>query len=125
MGDRAKYWEGKAIFSPIGSVIEVFVNGRSDDGMEQQHEFFQRIVRDWPALRENIGGKLLDKWRERNLKMQIDSPWNIFTLSSMTIPSASMHNAEWEISFANSTDPSSLWTVSMKGGQPQGVSVDD
>lgn len=125
MGDRAGYWEGRAMFAPVGSTIELFVNGRSDDRMEQQHELFQKIFGDWLLLRESIGRKLLTKWHERNPKTQINSAWNLFTPSSITIPSASMHDADWEISFASSSDSSSLWTVTMKGSEPQDVSIDD
>lgn len=118
MGGRSGYCEGKATFTPTGSVIEVFVDGLADDDMEQQHEFFQQLVREWPTLRDEIGKILLERWREQEPEHPISSPWEQFQVSSLSIPKAPFETAEWDVSFGASADPNHLWTVSMKGRQP-------
>jgi hypothetical protein len=124
MGDRLKYWEGKARFAPTAIEIEVFVDGTAEDSMERQQEFFQEVVQNWDSLREEIGRMLLDAWRQREPKMPIGSPWDEFRVSSMSIPKTSAENAEWEISFVTPSDPNDLWTVQMKSRKPQQLAVD-
>ena len=124
MGDRLKYWEGKAVFKPTNANIEVFVDGTLENGMEQQRDFYQQVMREWPILRENIGRVILQRWHERTPKLSDDSLWNLFTVSSISIPRASMEGAQWEISFVTSSDPNHLWTMRMNGRQPQQLSVD-
>jgi hypothetical protein len=118
MGDRLKYWEGKAMFTPTASVVEVFVDGSADDDMERQREFFQRSLREWPSLSEAIGRMLLKGWHEREPKIPVESPWDQFRVSSLSIPKASIEDAEWQISFVTPSDPNHLWTLDMRGRQP-------
>jgi hypothetical protein len=48
-GQRVNYWEGKTQFPPTGAVVEVLVDGSSDDRFEERHEFFERLVEEWPC----------------------------------------------------------------------------
>lgn len=123
MGDRLKYWEGKAIFTPTSSKIEVFVDGSAEDDMEQQHEFFRQLLREWPGLREEVGKFLLGRARETGHGGPIASLWEEFRVSSLSIPKGSLERSEWEISLARLSDPDHLWTVQMKGREPQGLEV--
>ena len=123
MGDRLKYWEGKAIFTPASSKIEVFVDGSAEDDMEQQHDFFRQLLQEWPMLREEIGKLLLSHAREPGRGGPIASPWEEFRVSSASIPKGSLDRSEWEISLARLSDPNHLWTVQMKGREPQGLEV--
>jgi hypothetical protein len=123
MGDRLKYWECKIVFTPTSSVIEAFVDGSVEDSMEDQHKFFEQLLQDWPNLRETIGRMLLEKWHELQPKARTERPWELFKLSSLTIPSSSIEDAKWEVSFSTLSDPH-LWTVEMVGRQPQEVSVE-
>lgn len=125
MGDRLKYWEGKTLFAPTSSTVEVFVDGFANDDMEQQHGFFNRLVQEWPTLSGPIGDLLLKTWSERLPKARLGSPWENFNLSSITIPKGSLDDSEWEMSFSAGSDRAALLTVRMKGRQPQAVVVDD
>src|SRR6266566_5063296 len=124
MGARLRYWECKVAFTPTSSIIEAFVDGLATDSMGMQHVFFKQLVQEWPVISKSIGDVLLEKWKERGPYTGADSPWDIFRLSSLSIPSASIENAKWEISFATLADPNHLWTVKMVARQPQEVSVD-
>jgi hypothetical protein len=124
MGDRLKYWEGKATFTPTGSIVEVFVDGFAEDSMEQQHNFFQRLLDVWPNLSKVITRFLLDHWNESEPGKPVESPWASFKISSLSIPKDSIEHANWEISFVTS-DPTRLWTVQMTGLLPQELTVDD
>ena len=116
MGDRLKYWEGRARFSPTDSQIEVFVDGAADDDMAEQHEFFEKLVADWPRLREEIWKMLGPSLPKRNSKEQVATTFDQLRLSSISIPKGTIETAEWELSF---DDPSSeySYTVHMKGYQ--------
>lgn len=124
-GSRTKYWECKIVFPPTSSVIEAFIDGSIEDNMEKQHMFFDQIVRLWPMLEESIGKALLKEWLDENPDMPIESPWNIFRLTSLSIPAEHLSDATWELSFAALKDIDSLWTVRMVGTRPQGVGKDD
>jgi hypothetical protein len=124
MGDHLRYWECRVVFAPISSVIEAFVDGSADDTMEVQHRFFEEILRDWPTVSKAIGQILLRKWQEGKSKTSAESPWDIFKLSSLSIPRASFTDAKWEISFSPLTDSNHLWSVQMVGRDPQEVTAD-
>jgi hypothetical protein len=57
MGDKAGYWEAKTRFRPTGENIELFVDGRSDDSMVFQHEFFETICRRWSEIAPTVISK--------------------------------------------------------------------
>jgi hypothetical protein len=124
MGDRLRYWECKVVFAPLSSVIEVFVDGSADDIMEIQHRFFEQFLDEWPRISEAIAKILLRTWQERKSGTRAESPWDIFRLSSLSIPSASINDAEWEISFAALPDADHLWSVRMVGREPREVTID-
>jgi hypothetical protein len=94
MGDRLRYWECKVAFAPVSSVIEAFVDGSADDTMELQRKFFEQLLHNWPTVSEALGQILLRKWQERKSNTRAESPWDIFTLSSLSIPSASLDDAK-------------------------------
>src|ERR1700758_3892167 len=104
IGDRLRYWEGKAAFPPTDSTIEVFVNGSADDSMEQQHKFFRRILQEWPTLGETVGRFLLEQWHQRESGIRVESPGAWFRISSLCIPNGEIDDATWEISFAIPSD---------------------
>lgn len=122
MGDRLKYWEGKARLPWANSEIEVFVDGLAQDNMEQQHEFFRQVSHEWPKLREEIEQLLQQAWPQRNAKVKAASVGEQFVVSSMTIPKGDLDSAEWEVSFTAPSD-SHLYTVQMKGRKPLQVAI--
>lgn len=125
MGQRRGYWECKATFPPTSSVVEVFVDGSATNSMEMQHIFFKQLVQEWPVMSGSIGKMLLEKRQERGPDAGVESPWALFSISSLSIPSSSIEKAKWEISFAPLTNPDQRWTIQMEGRQPQQIIVDD
>ena len=123
LGIRANYWEGKAHFPPIGSVVEVFVDGASDDRFEEQHEFFEQLIQEWPSINSAIVKVLEGQWNLRFPKLQND-PGAVFKISSLSIPKSSLDRAVWEISWTNELDANHLWTVQMKGLLPDRIVVE-
>src|SRR5439155_23081866 len=125
MGDRLQYWEGKANFSPTSTEIEVFVDGSAEDSMDQQHEFFQTLSAKWASLSEAIGKMLQEASRDWYPNLPAGSIWDHFSVASLDVPRHVLENAEWEITFSSKDDYGRLFTVHMKGTQPQQASVDD
>jgi hypothetical protein len=123
MGDRLKYWECETRFAPTSSLIEVFVDGSSDDNMEQQKAFFQELLREWPTVAENIGKVLLEEWNKRNPDSRAQSAWELFNLTSLSVPTASIREAHWEISFSP-FEPDLLWTVHLEGTVAREVTIE-
>lgn len=124
MGGRVEYWEGKVEFPPTASTIEVFVDGSAVDGMETQREFFSRVLQEWPSLSQAIGRALSEGWQRHEPRAPVKLPWEHFMPSSLNIPKASFETAEWEISFVTTLDPGHLWSVHMRGDQPQAIVLD-
>ena len=123
MGVRANHREGKAQFPPAGSVIEVFVDVTSDDEFEEQHEFFEGLIEEWPRIHNAIMKVLASQWNLREPNVQSD-PGAMFTVSSLSIPKSPLDNAAWEMSWTHQLDANHLWTVQMKGLVPDHIVVD-
>jgi hypothetical protein len=116
MGDKMQYWEGKAHFVPAGTEIEVFVDGTSDDSMDDQHQFFERVSENWSQWSVPI----LEKVR---LQFPPDTK-DVVQISSINLPNSRFtDNSEWQVSF--SAEPSgNFYTVHMRGAQPESVDWD-
>ena len=101
------------------------MDGSATNSMETQHTFFKQLVQEWPLMSSSIGKMLSEKRQERGPDTCLESPWDLFSISSLSIPSASIENAKWEISFATLTNPDQRWTIQMDGRQPQQLTMDD
>lgn len=123
MGDRLKYWEARTTFPPTGSVIEIFVDGLPDDDMEIQHRFFLRLVEDWPTLVKRVERLLLERL-QLSSRQKISSQDSVLGVSSVSIPRGPIESSDWEISFLNEDDPERPLRITMKGQEPQGVTLD-
>lgn len=125
MGDNLRYWEGKARLSPSAPEVEVFIDGSADDDMHQQHKFFRDLLESWPSIRETAEPMVRGKLRDFYPAEKVEDVWNHLTVSCLSIPKGSIHNAGWEISFVTAVDGGGLFTVQMKGLTPQRVLFDD
>lgn len=116
MGDKLQYWEGNAHFAPAGTDIEFFVDGTSDDNMDDQHQFFEHVRDNWSQWSVPI----LEKVR---LECQPDAKDDV-QISSMNLPKSQFtENTQWQVSF--SAKPSgNLYTVHMRGAKPESVEYD-
>ncbi len=114
-GKRKPYWEGKAHFSPTGTVIEVMVDGASDANMTQQHEFFVAVCKMWDNLSPILTTTIQQEYAH--------SSKEVLRLSALSIPNSHLSgDAEWDVSF--STQGNSHYTVHMKGLTPETVEWD-
>ena len=124
MGDRLGYWEGRANFAPLSSEIEVFVNGAKDDEMNSQHEFFEKVQKDWSHLSLVIEQAVANERQNFESHSAVSQIWQRAKLASLTIPKDRYEEADWQVTLEEE-EPPRLWTVRMKGRQPQAVTMDD
>ncbi len=123
MGEKLKYWEGRAIFSPGNSEIEVFVNGDKEGDFRNQYEFFRRVCEEWPELSSRIAPKLLEVYSRVNEVPPV-ALWNELVVASISVPDGSIDQAEWTIGFNAKSDESRTYFVEMKGRIPVIASYD-
>jgi hypothetical protein len=116
MGDKLQYWEGNAHFAPAARDIEVFVDGTSEDSMDEQRGFYEKVSQNWAQWSVPILEKIRGE-REPDSK-------DAMHVSSMSIPrSRFADDSEWEVSF--SAEPSGgSYTVKMRGPKPESVEWD-
>lgn len=124
MGDRLKYWEAEAKFPPIAREVELFIDGSRDDDMEQQHEFFRIISEDWLTLSGRIQELFQKVWAIRRAGSGADRLWEQTSVSSISIPKASVDDGLWEISLTTPLDADHVFSVHMKGREPQEIVFD-
>lgn len=125
MGDKLRYWEGKARLSPSAPEVEVFVDGSADDDMQQQHKFFADFLESWPNIRESVQAMVHRRLSDFCPVEKVECAWNHLTVSCLSVSKGSIHNAGWKISFVTTVDGGGLFTVQMKGLTPQRVLCDD
>jgi hypothetical protein len=114
MGDRLKYWEGKARFAPeSGKEIEVFVDAGETEDLERQYLFYEEVVGAWE--------KLLGKIRSAIAK-KVGSTREM-VLASVHVARAPLNTAEWELTFSL-RGADEFATVRMKGEEPIDVALD-
>lgn len=99
MGNRLRYWEGQAFFSPEQKSIEVFVDGSAEDDLADQKAFFDVIQKEWPTVRQNIDSALKLRLGSRPEANQVDS----FRVSSLSIPKGSWPNSQWEVTMRSNS----------------------
>lgn len=121
MGNRLQYWEARTTFSPTSSIIEVFVEGSKNDPMEQQHRFFNELVQEWQDLHKKISKLIANDLLGQEQPQDRQSNQEEVKISSISVPRGSLDEAEWEASFKVASQPHSLFTVRMKGRNPQNV----
>ena len=114
MGDRLKYWEGKARFDPeSGKEIEVFVGASETEDLASQHRFYEEVSSEWEALL----GKIKSAVAER-----VGAAPEL-SLASIHIPRGQLDTASWELTFSV-PEGAEFVTVRMKGKEPTEVAVD-
>lgn len=123
MGEKLKYWEGKAIFSPCNSEIEVFVDGSKQCVFNNQYEFFRRVCAEWPELSRAIGPKLQEVYQRTNESSPV-ALWDELVVTSISVPDCSLDEANWTIGFSAKSDESRAYFVEMKGRVPITASYD-
>lgn len=106
IGEKLRYWEGKAYFEPVGHEIEIFVDGSATDEMDDQHTFFNQLCIRWsqlvPAITAGIAAAGLP------------IPAGSLPVSGLTIPKeSSFDDANWNVSIP--APGGGNYTVEMRG----------
>jgi len=96
MGDRLKYWEGKALFKPTNVSVEVFVDGSANDDMALQRDVFEQLMNEWSSFGPAIDRLLIERLRDRDPNLRVESACSVFEISSLSVPTESIIDASWE-----------------------------
>ena len=111
----AQFWEGQAMFGPVGYSVEVLVKGRATGPTEEQYAFYAAVQDHYGSLRPEIERMLRDE--ALHLKATDASA---FRLVCIDIPADPSERAEWELSYE--TEPSSWhFTVTLEGWVPRRI----
>lgn len=124
--DRTSYWEARRVFAPTGREIEVFIDAPAPEQPPQQvqREFFSAVenrFKEVLAACETILRPKFEEWVGRPLSGAFDRE---FTMTSFSIPYATLEQATWEASFESKTDENHLFTVTLQGLVATGITID-
>jgi len=122
--DPAKcYWEGSLNFTPVGSEVEVCVDGGPSGPDKEQRDLFQKIASRWTEIHEKVSPILI---KEYSSWRQPDQPEKAeFTLGLISVPLDELPHMEWDLTFEYGADHDHIFVVQMKGWAPTGqVSID-
>lgn len=124
-GGRRSYWEGRALFPPLGAEIEIFVEAEEDGPGAPHHAAWRELCDRYAPLAPALEAKLAAayaSWFRRDAPAAI---FRTFSLASVSVPASYSDAEEWELSFDCRDDEEHLFTVLMKGWSPDGdVRVD-
>jgi hypothetical protein len=119
------YWEGKVRFEPTNAEIEVFVDASEAGPGTKQRAFYQRIQARFGDLCDALDPVLRMSYRAWFDRPAPDAIWDVFTLTSISIPREDSPESEWDISFDCSEDREHMFTVHMVGWTPmKDVTID-
>jgi hypothetical protein len=111
----ARSWEGRALFRPVNTEIEVLVLGSPAGPSELQRAFFTELERRYEGLRPVV---------EQHLKSEAtrvpSAPGAAFRLVAVDVPEQPGDLAEWALSY-ETLPPSWHFTVLMRGWSPSQV----
>lgn len=116
MGDNLGYWEGRAVFTPTGDAIEIFVDGSQDGDMVRQQDFFRTVCEHWSGLILEIRRKVQEECHSVAAEELM--------ITSISIPNVSFTDRqEWAVCFQSRASGHSI-SVQMRGKTPASVSWD-
>jgi hypothetical protein len=124
MGDRLRYWEGRAAFPPQNVEVEVFVSCGKSDSLETQYEFYREFCRVWAELANEIGPKLAEVFEQANQKKLDSEVWKDFQVSSVSVPLGPFDTSRWTMGLDAKSDEAHTYWVEMNGRTPETVSWD-
>ncbi|MBM3883040.1 MAG: hypothetical protein FJ387_25545 [Verrucomicrobia bacterium] len=116
-------WEGRRYFAPLGREIEFSVDAGRSGPTEQQRQFYREFEAGYRDLEPGFAKLLVDEWPLWSRKPVQGGVWDEFQLESFGIPASAEASAQWEVGFQSQTT-GFCFGVSMRGWEPQFVSVD-
>ncbi|OAI19158.1 MULTISPECIES: hypothetical protein [Methylomonas] len=123
---RISYWEATRLFKPSNREIELFIDAPAAElpPNELQRQFFTSVEVRFKEVLKAVELVLRPQFEEWTRKPLCESFEVEFTMTSFSIPCASLEHAEWEISFESKSDANHLFSVSLIGLVAKGVSID-
>jgi hypothetical protein len=120
---RVGFWEAKMYFAPEEDTFEIAIDANAAGPTRSQKHFFQELERRYPALKQEIGGELLDQLRNWTEDADPEAVWQRFRLDSFGIPNLDAGNTEWELVYEHLED-GHYFCVIMQEWQIEGIRVD-
>jgi hypothetical protein len=121
MGDKCRYWEGKAVFPPTGDTVEYFITGDATTDLSTQHANLDHVCAHWQQLAHDLQPMLESAALRENV------PAKQFIVGSVSLPDTPITSGpEWEITFvrAGDTREELLFSAKMKGLAPIQIYID-
>lgn len=120
---RAGFWEGKKRLDPLGTEIEVLIDGGEEGPAEANREFYRQFEARYGELEPRIERVLFEE-----LKRWEDEPpdggiRDEFSLESIDVPRVDASPLEWELIYPSKTT-GHFFCVRMNGWEPVEVRVD-
>jgi len=112
----ARFWEGHAGFTPIGTEVEVLIPGEPSGPTDQQRAFFDDLQKRYDSLWPELH-KVLEAEARR---LEIDSREFVLVCTDLPAPGVTSADCDWALSYE--TKPSSWhFTVRMTAWMPAEV----
>ncbi len=112
----AGFWEGRAVFVPTGTDVEVLIAGHSSGPTDEQRVFFDELQGRYNSLWAELRKTLEIEAR----RVEIDAVK--FVLVCVDVPPAGVDRSDGEWALSYQTDPPSWhFTVRMRGWTPTDV----
>jgi hypothetical protein len=121
MGDKARYWEGIAVFPPTGDRVEYFIDGDLNSDLAVPHTNLDQVCAHWQQLAHDLQPMLESAALRENV------PAKQFVVAAVSLPDKPITAAaEWTITFvrAGDTKEEVLFSAQMKGLAPIQVFID-
>ena len=123
---RISYWEATRFFAPTNREVELFIDTPAPEQppSDLQRQYFSDVetrFKEILAAAEIVLRPKFEAWSRQSLVQPFASE---FIMTSFSIPALPLEQADWEISFESQTDKNHLFTVSFKGLNASGVTID-
>jgi hypothetical protein len=112
----ARFWEGRALFTPTGTHIEVLIDGDVSGPTDQQREFYDDIEKQY----ESWWPPVLRALKREAAQLGVEGQRVVFVAISIGRPDGARVIREWELSY-ETTPKSWHFTVRMREWLPVAV----
>lgn len=123
MAPGKSYWEGRALFGPTKTEIEVFVDGDESGVAPGTLEFYEKVQERYPGIVAKFQTEIVRQLRglsHKSLPLDFASTCR---LSSVSVPDARSRKA-WDIGMECVFDPGLSVTIEMEDWEKGVVVVD-
>ncbi|UOQ71766.1 hypothetical protein [Hymenobacter cellulosilyticus] len=120
------YFEGKRLFTPTGTRIEVLLTAGPSGPSTAQHAFYEQIEAQYPTLLPALAWLITTEVRNWQPDFEIQNFVEEFQPTLLELPAISKAAGpvDWELSFETIHDQNHTFVVSRQGFTPYKVQVD-